>query len=371
MQAVMLVGGQGTRLRPLTVTTPKPMLPLMNGPFLGFMLKHLRDFGVTDVILSTSYLSSVFESHFGNGSALGMKLTYVTEEHPLDTCGAVKNVEQYLDDAPFLVLNGDILTDLNLSHLVEYHQGKGATATITLTRVEDPTAYGLVPLDRAGKVIEFLEKPSWDQVITDLINAGTYVLERDVLDLVPEGVPHSFERQLFPELLETGRAVFGFPSPAYWLDIGTPEKYLQAHWDILDRRLPCVFPGQEVKPSVWAGEGTVIEEGAMVFGPSVLGSNCRIKADATITGHTVMADGCTVGHGCLIERSVLHDSCVIGDESIIRSSVLARRIGLGKGVHVSDAAVLGEGLVVEDDNDLRKGIKIWPETVIGAGKVKF
>ncbi|MHB8780404.1 MAG: sugar phosphate nucleotidyltransferase [Candidatus Geothermincolia bacterium] len=371
MQAVMLVGGQGTRLRPLTVTTPKPMLPLMNGPFLEFMLKHLRDSGVNDVILSTSYLSSVFESHFGNGAGLGMKLTYVTEEHPLDTCGAVKNVEQYLEDAPFLVFNGDILTDLDLGALVEFHKSKQAHATLTLTRVEDPTAYGLVPLDESGRVIEFLEKPSPDEVVTDLINAGTYVLERDVLDLVPDGVPHSFERQLFPKLLELGRPVFGFPSPAYWLDIGTPEKYLQAHWDILDRRLSCDYKGEEIKPGVWVEEGTVIEEGATVFGPTCIGRDCRIAAGAHVEGHTVICDGCTLLAGSQVERSLLHDGCQVGEESIVRSSILAPRVKLGRQVHVSDAAVLGEGMIVKDGNDLRHGIKVWPNTVIEAGKVKF
>jgi len=370
MQAVMLVGGQGTRLRPLTVTTPKPMLPLMNGPFLEYMLNHLKRSGVEEVILSTSYLASIFESHFGDGSGMGIRLIYVTEEHPLDTCGAVKNVERYIKGT-FLVFNGDILTDLNLEHLIEFHQAKNAVATLTLTRVEDPTAYGLVPLDRAGRVSEFLEKPSWDQVITDLINAGTYVLEPEVLELVPEGVPHSFERQLFPRLLEEGKPVYGFPSPAYWLDIGTPEKYLQAHMDILDRHLPYHFKGEEIKPAVWVGEGTVIEEGAMVFGPTLIGRDCHIAADANVMGHTVMADGCRVMQGAHIEGSVLHEGCVIGEDSAVRSSLLSRRVTLGKRCHVSDAAVLGEGLVVEDDNDLRRGIKVWPDTVIGSGKVKF
>ncbi|MFW6113690.1 MAG: nucleotidyltransferase family protein, partial [Actinomycetota bacterium] len=197
MQAVILVGGQGTRLRPLTLTTPKPMLPLMNRPFLEFQIQLCLRHGISDIIMSTAYLPGVFMEHFGDGSSLGVKMTYVTEDEPLDTCGAVKNVEEHIK-GPFLVFNGDILSNLDLTTLIAYHREKGAKATISLTRVEDPTAYGLVPLDRTGRIVEFLEKPSWEKVVTDLINAGTYVLEPELLDRVPEGERYSFERQLFP-----------------------------------------------------------------------------------------------------------------------------------------------------------------------------
>jgi mannose-1-phosphate guanylyltransferase len=370
MQAVILVGGQGTRLRPLTLTVPKPMLPLMNRPFLEFQIDLCRRHGIKDIILSTAYKPEVFEDYFGDGSRFGVKLTCVTEDEPLDTCGAVKNVERYIDDT-FLVFNGDVLTDLDLTSLISFHREKGGKATLYLTRVEDPTAYGLVPLDRRGRISEFLEKPSWDQVITDLINAGTYVLEPGLLDRVPDGECFSFERQLFPGLLEDRIAMYGFPSDAYWMDIGTPAKYLQAHYDILARRMPFDFDGEEIRPSVWAGEAVELSPEAAVFGPTLIGPACRIEAHATISSNCVLGPGCEVGEGAHLEGAVLHEGCRAGAESVLRQCVLAAGVSIGEKVHVSDQAVLGGGVVVEDDNDLRCGIKVWPEAKIPPSTLRF
>ncbi len=370
MQAVILVGGQGTRLRPLTLTTPKPMMPMMNRPFLEFQVNLCRRHGVREIILSTAYLPEVFQSHFGDGSGLGVKIIYVTEEEPLDTCGAVKNVERFITGT-FLVFNGDVLTDLDLTTLIDFHRERGGKATLYLTRVEDPTAYGLVPLDRRGRIVEFLEKPGWDQVTTDLINAGTYVLEPELLERVPEGEPYSFERQLFPQLLEDGVPMYGFPSDAYWMDIGTPAKYLQAHYDILRRRIPFEFEGECIKPSVWVGEGTEIHPEASVFGPTVIGPGCRIEAHATVSSNCVLGPGCRIGEGCHLEGAVLHEGCEVGAESVLRSCVLSRKVVLGERVHVSDQAVLGEGVRVGPDNDLRCGIRVWPGADIPPETLKF
>ena len=370
MQAVILVGGQGTRLRPLTLTVPKPMLPLMNLPFLQFQIKLCLQHDVKEIIMSTSYLPEVFEDYFGDGSAFGVKLIYVTEEEPLDTCGAVKNVEEHIDGT-FLVFNGDVLTDLNLTNLIGYHRDKGGKATLSLTRVEDPTAYGLVPLDRQGRIKEFLEKPSWDQVVTDLINAGTYVLEPELLDRVPEGEPFSFERQLFPQLLDDDIPMYGFATEAYWMDIGTPAKYLQAHYDILGRRVPFDFDGEEIKPSVWVRGGADISPEATVFGPTIIDSGCRIAAHATVSSNCVLGPGCSLEEGVHLEGAVLHAGCKIGAESVLRRCVLARDVRLGENVHIADQAVLGEGVVVEKENDLKHGIRIWPEADIPPSTLRF
>lgn len=370
MQAVILVGGQGTRLRPLTLTVPKPMLPLMNRPFLEFQIDLCLRHGIKDVILSTSYLPEVFQEYFGDGTRLGAKLTYVTEAEPLDTCGAVKNVERYID-GPFLVFNGDVLTDLDLTSLVAYHREKGGKATLYLTRVEDPTAYGLVPLDGAGRIQEFLEKPSSDQVITDLINAGTYVLEPELLDRVPEGEPYSFERQLFPGMLQDDLAMYGFPSEAYWMDIGAPSKYLQAHYDILDRRLAFDFSGEEVKPSVWVEKGAEISPEASIFGPTLIGAGCRIAPHATVAGHCVLGPDCELDKGVHLEGAVLHSGCKVGAESVLRHCVLAGGVRIGERVHVCDQAVLGGGVVVEDENELKCGIKVWPAAIIPPSTLRF
>ena len=370
MQAVILVGGQGTRLRPLTLTVPKPMLPLMNRPFLEFQINLCLRHGVKDIVLSTAYKPDVFESYFGDGSRLGVRLTYVTEDEPLDTCGAVKNVERYIDDT-FLVFNGDVLTDLDLTNLIAFHREKKGKATLYLTRVEDPTAYGLVPLDHRGRINEFLEKPSWEEVVTDLINAGTYVLEPELLDRVPDGECFSFERQLFPGLLEDGIPMYGFPSDAYWMDIGTPAKYLQAHYDILNRRMPFDFSGEEIKPSVWAGEGVEISPEAAVFGPTVIGPGCRIGPHALVSSNCVLGADCVLEEGAHLEGAVLHNGCRIGAESVLRQCVLSSGVVIGEKVHVSDQAVLGGGVVVESENDLRCGIKVWPEAKIPRSTLRF
>ncbi|MDY6794631.1 MAG: NDP-sugar synthase [Actinomycetota bacterium] len=370
MQAVILVGGQGTRLRPLTLTVPKPMLPLMNRPFLEFQVQLCLRHGISDIIMSTAYLPEVFEEHFGDGSGLGAKMTYVTEDEPLDTCGAVKNVEEYIK-GPFLVFNGDILTDLDLTNLIAYHREKGSKATISLTRVEDPTAYGLVPLDRSGRINEFLEKPSWEQVVTDLINAGTYVMEPELLDRVPRGERYSFERQLFPQLLEDGVPMYGFATDAYWMDIGTPAKYLQAHYDILGRMIPFDFAGDEIKPSVWAEEGAEISPEASVFGPTIIGSGCRIAPHAIVSSRCVLGPDCELGEGVHAEGVVMHSGCKVGEESVLSRCVISSDVEIEEKVHVADQSVLGGRVVVERENDLKCGIRVWPEAHIPPSTLHF
>jgi mannose-1-phosphate guanylyltransferase len=346
------------------------MLPLMNRPFLEFQINLCLRHGVTDIILSTAYLPEVFEEYFGDGSRMGVKLTYVTEDEPLDTCGAVKNVERYIE-GPFLVFNGDVLTDLDLTALIAYHRDKKGKATLYLSRVEDPTAYGLVPLDDEGRIEEFLEKPSADQVVTDLINAGTYVLEPELLERVPEGQPYSFERQLFPGMLEDGLPMYGFPSEAYWIDIGSPQKYLQAHYDLLDRRLPCDFAGEEIAPSVWVGEGAEISTQASVYGPTVIGPRCRVAPHAAISGHCVLGPDCEIGEGAHLEGAVLHSGCVVGGGSSLSACVLSSAVRVGERVHVSDQAVLGGEVTVEDDNELRHGVRVWPRARIAPSTIHF
>jgi mannose-1-phosphate guanylyltransferase len=369
LKAVILVGGQGMRLRPLTCTTPKPMLPLANIPFLEYVIRLLKSHGIEEIILSTSYLPEVFEKHFTQHK-LGVNLKYIMEEEPLGTGGAVKHVEHLLDDT-FIVFNGDILTDLNITQLIEYHEAKKSKATLTLTSVEDPTAYGLVPLDTTGHVLEFLEKPSWDEVTTDLVNAGTYVLEPEVLEYAPKGENYSFERGLFPALLEKGEPVFGFPSSAYWLDIGTPQKYLKAHRDILEGKIPLDIDGKEIKPRVWVGKGTQISPNATVFGPTIIGNNCKILDHASIFGHTTIGDNCEIREGVRLEGCVLYDGCIVDEASVIRDSVLGQELSLGKRVHVEETAVLGDRMRVQEENYLKKGIRIWPDTEIEAGTIRF
>ncbi|MFH1149519.1 MAG: NDP-sugar synthase [Actinomycetota bacterium] len=371
MKGAMLVGGFGTRLRPLTITTPKPMLPLVNTPFLEIELMHLKEHGVDEVVLSTGYLPAVFDEYFGDGSALGMRIVHVTEDRPLGTCGAIKNVERHLGDGPVIVCNGDILTDLDIGALVEYHRIKGATVTITLTPVEDPTAYGLVPLDDEGRIEEFLEKPTWDQVVTNLINAGTYVMDPAVLEQVPRDTEYSFERQLFPDLLAQGAPMYGFPSDAYWLDLGTPQKYLSAHHDILAGHIKVPLKGIAVAEGVIAGEGCDIDGSALLRGPSLLGDRVAIGPGARVGTSTCLGNGVTLRAGARVEGSVVLDGVDIGENAVVEGSIVGKNTTLGPGVRVADGSVLGDNIRAGGDNEFLKGIRVWPSTDIEAGKIKF
>ncbi len=370
MKAVILVGGEGTRLRPLSINRPKPMMPLANKPFIEYVLNLLRKYSVKDIILSSCYLPHSIEDYLKNGSGFGVKLTYEVESTALGTAGAVKNVEKHLEDT-FLVFNGDILTDLNLRELIKYHKEKKAKATIALTPVEDPTLYGLVELREDGSIVRFLEKPSWDQITSDLINAGTYVLEPEVLKDVPAEESYSFERGLFPLLLDRNERVFGFVSNAYWLDIGNPAKYLLAHRDLLEGKIESNFEGQEIKCGVWVGEGTEIDPTAKIASPVLIGRNCQIGANVRIDGLTAIGSDCRIEANAHMESCVILDKCVIGDNSIVVNSVLGEGVRLAKKVHVSDEAVLGDGCIVEEGNHLRKGIRVWPRAVLKRETIKF
>lgn len=370
MKAVILVGGEGTRLRPLTINTPKPMIPLVNIPLLEYTLHHLKQYGIREIILSTCYLPQVFESYFGDGSRFGLDITYVTEEKPLGTCGAVKNVEKYLDGT-FIVLNGDVITSLNLEDMISFHRTRGAVGTIYLTPVEDPTAYGLVLVDEKGRVESFLEKPSWDQVTTSLINGGTYILELEVLDLVPAGQNYSFERGLFPALLERDQPLFGYPSLAYWMEIGAPEKYLKAHWDILDGKFEPGFLEIKGSCSPRLGEGTFVDPSARILGTVVIGDGCHIGADVTITGPAVLGSGCSVGKSTTLEGSVVLDDCTIGRACRIKESILSKGVSLQDEVHVLDNSVIGDHCLIEKDNQLKRAIRVFPSTHLKEGSIKF
>ncbi|MGH2457919.1 MAG: sugar phosphate nucleotidyltransferase, partial [Chloroflexota bacterium] len=275
MKAVILVGGEGTRLRPLTLSAPKPMLPVVNRPFLEHVLDYLKGQGIQDVVLSMGYRSDVIEQHFGDGGSLGVNLSYVVEASPLGTAGGVKNVESFLDDT-FLVLNGDIMTDLDLGAMIAFHREHGAKATISLAPVEDPTAYGLVETDARGLVRRFLEKPRPEDVTTNLINAGTYVLEPEVLELIPPATYHMFERGVFPDLLSRNDPIYGYPSSCYWIDIGTPAKYLSVNRDILRGQVQRVWDGLTAFNGIRIGDGAKVDPSSIIVGPVILGRGVQV-----------------------------------------------------------------------------------------------
>lgn len=368
MKAVMLVGGFGTRLRPLTLDVKKELMPVANRPFLEHVLAHLAKHGVTEAILTTGYLAEAFRD-FPDSLAHGVKLTIVKEDEPLDSCGAVKNVEDLIDGT-FLVCNGDILTSLDITALVAYHRERETLGTLALKAVDDPSAYGLVPIDDDGRIERFVEKPkSSADIVTNLINAGTYVLEPEALNYVPGGEAFSFEGGmrsggridvgLFPLLLAEGEALYGFVSNDYWLDIGSPAKYLQANRDVLGGQAGLGPPGIERDRGVFVGRTAEIDPSANLVAPVVIGEGSRIGRGSVIGPRTSIGNDVVVGDEATVSGSVVHDGVVCEDKVVLRDAIVASGCVVGHGTDMWDA-VVGAGVKIGADNELREGIRLWP-----------
>jgi mannose-1-phosphate guanylyltransferase len=366
MQAVILVGGEGTRLRPLTSTVPKPVVPLVDRPFIVFMLEWLKHHGVDDVILSCGFLATSVRNVLGDGSQLGIRLRFVEEPEPRGTAGALKYAESFLDER-FLMLNGDVLTDMDLTAQIAQHEATGATGTLALVPVPDPTNYGLVRLADDNAVEEFVEKPSADEIDTHLISAGAYVLERSVVDMIEADRSVSIEREIWPRLV--GQGLFGFPSDAYWLDIGTPERYLQGTFDIIEGNVQT-----DVLERLGTGYMSVAEDAVLtgrVIPPAVVERGCEIGAGAHVGSLVVLGDCVTVGEGARIERSVVLQGSEIGAGCVLTDCIVAAGVRVGERSVISDGAVLGEGVTVGADNVLSRGVRVFPHTEIPDGAITF
>lgn len=354
MKAVILVGGEGTRLQPLTCKTPKAMVPIMNRPFLEHVLRYLEKHGVTDAILAMCYLPDPIQSRLGDGSQFGIRITYLVESSPLGTAGAVKNAESLLNE-PFIVLNGDILTDIDLTAMMRRHREIRPKVSIALTPVDNPTIYGVVETDAQGMVKRFVEKPSWDKVTSNMINAGIYILEPEVLKHIPASTPYTFENHLFPLLLEMGEPVSGYPSNAYWIDIGTPEKYLKVHHDLLMR-----WDSADVRTE---GESQ-IHPTAQIEGPVLIGEGCVIAANVQIKGLTVLGPRCQIAKGVIIEGAVLWEGSQVAEETVLRNCVVGSCGCIESGCHILEDCVLGDNVTVGKESRLAKGARVWPDSYI-------
>jgi mannose-1-phosphate guanylyltransferase len=366
VQALILAGGEGTRLRPLTSSVPKPVVPLVDRPFMAFMLEWLRGHGVDDVVMSCGFLASGVRNVLGDGSAYGMRIRYVEEPRPMGTGGALKYCEELLDER-FLMLNGDVLTDLDVTAQVAQHERTGAVGTLGLVPVEDPSNYGLVRLDAENRVLGFVEKPSPNQIDTNTISAGLYVLERSVLDLLESDQPASIERDVFPRLV--GDGLYGHVGTGYWLDIGTPERYLQGTFDILEGIVQTRVLERVGEHLLCVADN--VENAGRIIPSALVEEGCRIGTDARIGGRAVLERGVSVGEGTSIERSVVLQGAEIGAHCVLRGCIVGAGARIGDHCHVEGLAVLGEGVTLGDDNVLAHGARIFPGVALPDGAIRF
>lgn len=355
LEAIVLVGGQGTRLRPLTLSAPKPLLPTAGVPFLSHLLARAAASGVTHVVLATCYKASMFSSVFGDGSAFGIHISYVTEDEPLDTGGGIRNAAHSLRGSsatdPVVVMNCDILSGHDLGAQLDLHLKSDAAVTLHLVEVPDPSRFGCVPIDANGRVTAFLEKTP--NPVTNRINAGCYVFRRDVIDTIPAGRRVSVERETFPSLIAAGEVVMGYPESAYWLDVGTPQAFVRGSCDLVLGKLPGpAVPGQP--------------------GPSerLLLADATVGPGARVTGGSTLGVRASVAGGAVVEGSVLFDGAVVGEGAVVRDSILGRGAVVEAGAVVDDA-VIGDNAIIGGGNELARGIRIWPGTRLAPASVRF
>jgi mannose-1-phosphate guanylyltransferase/phosphomannomutase len=368
MKAVIMAGGEGTRLRPLTSSQPKPMLPLTNRPMMEHIVALLREHGFDDIIVTVAFLPHAIRTYFGDGSEFGVKMSYATEESPLGTAGSVRNASEGLDEA-FLVISGDVLTDVDLSAVVRFHQEQGALATIGLKAMENPLDFGIVITREDGSIERFLEKPTWGQVFSDTINTGIYVLEPEIFDHIPGGRQVDFSEEVFPSLLQAGKPLYGYVAEGYWEDVGTLEAYAKAHQDALDGRVSLDIPGFRLGAGIWLGEGAEVDPKARVDGPAIIGAYCQVEADAHLAEYTVLGSNVRVGAHAYLERSIVHDNAYLGPAVRLRGSIVGRSSDLRRGARCEEGVVLGDESFVGADAVINTSVKVYPFKTVEAGAV--
>ncbi len=369
MKAVVMAGGEGSRLRPLTIGRPKPLVPIGNRSVMGHILMLLRSHGITDVVVTLQYMPTVIQDYFGAGQSLGMNLTYVVEETPLGTAGSVKNAAQYLDET-FLVISGDAMTDFDLMAIVQSHRERQAMASLTLYPVANPREYGVIVTDEEGRIVQFLEKPDWGDVISDTVNTGIYVLEPEVLDLIPEGQPYDFASQLFPQMLAQGLSLYGYVAQGYWCDVGNISEYMRANADLLQGKIKLPEPlGKPLWPGVWAGERVEIAPDANIIGPVYLGNEVKIKAGVTVHGPAVIRDYTVIDNYSRLERCVLWRNNYVGESCELRGVIVCRQCSIKTGAVAYEGAVIGDRCILGENCVIYSDVKLWPDKQVEPGAI--
>jgi mannose-1-phosphate guanylyltransferase / phosphomannomutase len=366
VKAVVMAGGEGTRLRPLTSNQPKPMVPIVGKPCMEHIIELLRSHGFDEVIVTLAFLPQAIRSYFGTGETLGVEIAYSVEESPLGTAGSVGLASGMLDDT-FLVISGDALCDIDLTQLVEFHRERGADVTIGLKSVENPLEFGIVVTDEDGRIERFLEKPSWGQVFSDTINTGIYVLEPEVLRHVPTDRPYDFSKELFPLLLEMGRPLYGYVCEGYWQDIGDLDQYRQANFDALDGKVRLEIPGIRLRGNVWVGEGVEIDDLEGIEGPAFVGNYCRISPDATVGPYSVLSRSVTLRPRARTERSVIDASTHIGRSALIEGAIVGRSCDIRTHARVHEGAAIGDEVILGAQSVVMPNVRIYPFKEVETG----
>jgi mannose-1-phosphate guanylyltransferase/phosphomannomutase len=369
VKAVVMAGGEGTRLRPMTANQPKPLLPVVNKPIMEHVLLLLKRHGFTETVVTVQFLASLVRNYFGDGEDVGMSLQYATEEMPLGTAGSVKNAEDELRADPFLVISGDALTDIDLSALVQYHQENSALVTVALTRVPNPLEFGIIIVDEDGRIQRFLEKPTWGQVFSDTVNTGIYVMEPEVLAEVPAGVSVDWSGDVFPQLLKSGAPLYGWIADGYWEDVGSHESYLKAQADVLSGRVEAEIDGFEVSPGVWVSEGAEVDPEALLSGPLCIGDYAKIEAGAQLREFTVVGSNVVVKEGAFLHRAVVHNNVYVGQGTTLRGCVIGKNTDVMGSARIEEGAVIGDECVIEPEAYVSAGVKVYPFKTIEAGAV--
>lgn len=366
MKAVVMAGGEGTRLRPLTSHRPKPLAPVLNKPIMEHIILLLKDQGITEIVVTLHYLADEIEGYFGDGSEWGVKLYYSVEDTPLGTAGSVKQAEEHLKDDTFIIVSGDALTDIDITRAIEYHRKKQSLATIVLSHVPNPLEFGVVITDDDGRIKRFLEKPSWGEVFSDTVNTGMYILEPSVFDYMEHGRSFDWSQDIFPQILREEKPLFGYVMEEYWCDVGNLNQYREAQYTVLDGHTNVRLTGSN-RSGIWVSDGTDIEPDVQVIAPSIIGKNVKIKSGATVGPYAVIGDNCIVEEGAVIHRSVLWDNVYVGRGARLTACTVCSHVMIQEDCTIQEGAVIGERCKIERESTIRTQIKLWPDKLIEAG----
>ncbi|MGG4453447.1 sugar phosphate nucleotidyltransferase [Brevibacillus porteri] len=364
MKAVIMAGGKGTRLRPLTCHTPKPMVPLLNRPCMEYTIDLLKKHGITEIAVTLQYLPDVIRDTFGDGSRYGVSLVYFEEAIPLGTAGSVKNCADFLDER-FVVISGDTLTDIDLSAAIRFHEQNNALATLILTRVETPLEFGVVMTDEGGRITRFLEKPSWAEVFSDTVNTGIYVCEPEVLSYIEEEREVDFSKEIFPSFLQAAKPLYGYEASGYWSDIGSLEVYQQAQFDLLDGRVHLEIKAQEIAPRIFLENDVRIDSSVRLEGPVYIGENVHLQAGVAVGAYSILGKNTVISSGTKLSRTIIWENSVIGKKTEITGTTLCRNTRIADCVQLGEGAVIGDQCLIGAKSVVKAGVKIWPDKEVG------